>query len=77
MGEGWNPLIPSGLPEAKAPSEDSLVGQGRKLGQRQRLETALVPATNFADGRCGGRGSIAAARRKHSLRVSWRVCQQW
>jgi len=38
---------------AKAPAEDWLVGQGPKLGYRLRLETVVVPTTNFADWRCG------------------------
>lgn len=40
---------------AKAPAEDLLVGQGPKLGYRLRLETVVVPTTNFADWQCARR----------------------
>lgn len=51
-GEGWNLLTHMGLPEAKASSEGLLVGHGLKLGDQQRLDTVLVPTTNFADWPC-------------------------
>jgi len=57
-GERWNSLTQLGLPEAKAPAEDWLFGQGLKLGDRLRLETVVVPATKFADWPC----ARAAAR---------------
>lgn len=47
--EGWNLLTQTGLPVAKAPTEDLLVGQGPKSGYRKRLDTVVVPTTNFAD----------------------------
>ena len=51
-GERWNSLTQPRLPVAKAPAEDLLVGQGPKLGYRLRLETVVVPTTNFADWQC-------------------------
>lgn len=51
-GERWNSLTQPGLPVAKAPIEDLLVGQELKLGYRKRLETVVVPTTNFADWLC-------------------------
>lgn len=48
-GERWNSQTQPGLPGAKALIEGFLVDQGLKLGYRQRLETVLVLATNFAD----------------------------
>ena len=78
--ERWNSLTQTGLPVAKAPAEDSLVSQGPKLGYRKRLDTVVVPTTNFADWPCGTSrlrlGGGAGPRRKHSLRVTWRVCPQ-
>lgn len=56
-GERWNSLTQPRLPVAKAPTEDLLFGQGPKLGYRLRLETVVVPTTNFADWRCAPRGS--------------------
>lgn len=52
VGERWNSLTQPGLPAAKAPVEDLLVSQGLKLGYRRRLETVVVPTTNFADWFC-------------------------
>jgi len=61
-GERWNSLTQPRLPVAKAPAEDLLVGQGPKLGYRLRLETVVVPTTNFADWQCApllfGRGGV-------------------
>ena len=62
VGERWNSLTQPRLPVAKAPAEDLLVGQGPKLGYRLRLDTVVVPTTNFADWLCAppcfGRGGV-------------------
>lgn len=61
-GERWNSLTQLGLPVAKAPIEDSLFGQGLKSGYRLRLETVVVPTTNFADWPCARLGRSARPR---------------
>lgn len=49
MGERWNARTPCGLAEAKAAYEYGSEDQGRRPEERKRLETAVVPAVNYAD----------------------------
>jgi hypothetical protein len=49
IGERWNARTLCGLAEAKATYEYGSEDQGRRPEERKRLETAVVPAVNYAD----------------------------